>query len=227
MGRRERQQELPFRTWGGKRRGAGRKPGPGRAKVPHRARERLTRHAPAHVTLRVLESIPNLRRRRPLGLLWGVFQAARERLGGRLIHYSVQTNHLHLVVEAEDEKALARFMAGLKIRMARALNRTMERTGRVFAERYHARVLRSPSQTRRALCYVLNNDLRHGRGRATAGFDYCSSAVYFDGWRDGPVRWPRDNGGPAPCVEARAWLLTTGWRKVGLIGLDEVPGPAP
>jgi hypothetical protein len=175
----------------------------------------------------VLESIPNLRRRRPLGVLWGVFQAARERLGGRLIHYSVQTNHLHLVVEARDEIALARFMAGLKIRIARALNRALGRTGRVFAERYHARLLRSPTQTRRALCYVLNNDLHHGRDRGAAAFDYGSSAVYFDGWRDGPVHWPIESGGPPPCVEARAWVLTTGWRRRGLIALDEVPGPAP
>jgi REP element-mobilizing transposase RayT len=178
------------------------------------------------VTVRVADGIANLRLRCVFELLWSSFQHARERLGGRLIHYSVQTNHLHLIVEAEDEQALALFMAGLKIRIARALNRTLGRRGRVFAERYHARVLRSPTETRRALCYVLNNDLRHGRGRGAAAFDHCSSAVYFDGWRDGPVRWPKEYGGLPPCVAARAWVLTTGWRSRGLIGVGEVPRAA-
>ncbi|HEY6910167.1 MAG TPA: transposase, partial [Myxococcales bacterium] len=49
-------------------------------------------------------------------------RAARERVGVRVIHYSIQGNHLHLIVEAESPEALSRAMQGLATRLARRLN---------------------------------------------------------------------------------------------------------
>ena len=37
----------------------------------------------------------------------------------------------------------------------------MKRRGRVFADRYHAHVLRTPTETRRAVLYVRHNHHKH------------------------------------------------------------------
>src|SRR5688572_21520111 len=156
MVRRGEQLDLDLRRWGGRRSGAGRKPGKGRRRVPHRIRESMNRHTPALITLRLVDEIPTLRDRRLFGMIWDAMVEGRERLGGRLIHFSTQSNHIHMIVEAENKKALSRFMAGLKIRIARAINRAMGRSGRVFADRYHPRILRTPTQVRNAIRYVMN-----------------------------------------------------------------------
>ena len=219
------QEQLPFRSWGGARRGAGRKPAKdGRAGVSHRPRAKLAARHPVHVTVRVKEGLPALRNRRVYAALRSAFAAGCDRFGSRLTQYSVQKDHIHMIVEAKDRPALARGLQGLLIRIAKALNRLWNRKGSVFADRYHARVLRTPNEARRTLAYVLNNARRHGLRLAQA-VDLYSSACWFDGWRqrlrvrNTPVR--------RPTVDAQTWLLRVGWRRRGLISLEEVPGPNP
>jgi REP element-mobilizing transposase RayT len=55
----------------------------------------------------------------------------------RLIEFSVMGNHLHLIVESDDSRA----MQGRNIRIAKALNRMMGPKGRVFADRFHSSLL--------------------------------------------------------------------------------------
>jgi len=173
------QLELPVRTWGGRRRGAGRKPAPGRRAVPHRRRRPHDRHCPAHVTLRASADVPSLRH-------GGLFSTIRNALaaasthGFRVLHYSVQADHLHLLVEADEPTGFARGVQGLAIRVARAVNRALGRRGRVWGDRYHAHVLRTPREVRNALVYVLNNFRKHVRN--ARGLDPFSSARWFDGW---------------------------------------------
>ncbi len=221
------QAELPFRTWGGRRKGAGRKAGP-RPLVQHRVRERIRRPAPVHVTLLVLPHVWNLRTARCAGAIAQACRAGKERFGFRLVHLSVQSNHLHLFAEVADGDALRRGMQGLCIRIARALNRVMQRKGKVFAGRFHARRAASPRQVRVALRYVLCNGRKHaaqvGQNPPLGWLDRFSTARYFDGWRDRPPDAP-------PCapvvVAARLWLVTTGWRRLGLLAPDETPQVAP
>ena len=126
----------------------------------------------------------------------------------------MQYDHLHLVVEADDRTALSRGVQGLAVRIARALNRLMQRTGKVFADRFHDRVLRSPRQVRAALAYVLCNARKHQRAPAERGWlDPYSSARAFDGWR-GLTRDPVDRG-VVPVTEPRTWMLAIGWRRAG------------
>jgi REP element-mobilizing transposase RayT len=107
---------------------------------------------------------------------------AKDRLGARIVHYSVQRDHLHLIVEAEDTRSLSRAMQGLSVRIAKALNRALGRKGKVFADRFHDRVLTSPRQVRHALAYVLCNARKHGvappmrGGSGPSWVDPCSSA---------------------------------------------------
>jgi putative transposase len=200
------QLKLDLRTWGGQRRRAGRKPKGARAGVPHVSRPALVARHPVHATLRVLPHVWNLRSRRCFSAIAAAFAGGRERDGFRLIHFSVQGNHLHLVVEARDADSLSRGMQGLTIRMAKRLNRVMGRRGAVFADRYHEHVLRSPSEVARALAYVLGNFAVHARRRgdwsAGAEIDPCCSVSVEV--RLGP--------GPPLVAEACTWLLRVGWR---------------
>src|SRR6266704_1579097 len=148
--RRPRQLALEFRTWGGTRAG-----------VVHRARGEWTRPMPLHVTLRMAPHVYNLRSRRSFRVIEAALRIGGDRFDVRVVEFSVQGNHIHLVVEAASRGALARALQGLSIRVARGLNRMMGRKGRVFDDRYHARVLRTPTEVRHAMRYVLENARKH------------------------------------------------------------------
>src|ERR1051325_10694378 len=146
--RRPRQLGLELRTWGGKRAGAGRKPRGARAGVAHRSRGAWTRPMPLHVTLRMAPHVYNLRSRRSFRVIAAALGLGADRFDVRVVEFSVQGNHIHLVVEAPDCRALARAIQGFSIRVARGLNRMMGRKGRVFDDRYHARLLRTQTEVR-------------------------------------------------------------------------------
>ena len=218
--RRWRQMGLQSLGHGGRRDRAGRRPG--RSTVLRAARPELSRHHPVHVTLRVREDAPRLRRARAWAVLRAAFRRGKDRFGFRLLHFSIQSNHLHLICETEDKRALTRGMQGLTIRIARRLNRLAQRRGKLFADRYHARVLKTPREVRRALVYVLQNAAHHD-ARVAGVLDVYSSGAYFPHWRE-PLRLPIVDDGPPPIMAPRVWLLTTGWlRAGGPIGRDEVP----
>ena len=178
-----------------------------------------------HVTLRMRGGLPRLRCRRFVLELRRSFGEASERGDFRLVHYSVQHNHLHLLVEAEDQAALGRGMKSIGARVSRAVQRVFYVTGRVLAQRYHAHVLRTPSEVRRALQYVLLNVRKHWRelrGSAPpARLDDASSSRWFEGFTH---ELPGARAGPREVARARTWLLTRGWRRHGLIDPESVPG---
>ena len=218
-----RQVVMGFMRRGGARPGAGRKPTGEKAGVSHKERAALAARYPVHVTLRLSEGLPRLRSKRPYRVLREAFAKGSERFGFRLCHYSVMSNHMHLIVEAKDRRALSRGMQGLVIRMARGLNRLWERSGKVFSDRYHDRILKTPTEVRNALNYVLNNARRHVLALKWA-IDLFASSPWFDGWR-GPKKLVEvPLGVDRPTAEAHTWLLNTGWRKRGLLLSSEVPG---
>jgi REP element-mobilizing transposase RayT len=140
---------LGLHTWGGKRKGAGRKPAGDRAGVPHQRRPALSPNHPAHVTLRVLPDVWNLRGRRAFRAIGRALASSKERDGFLLVEFSVQRNELHLIVEARDAQRLSRGMQGLATWIARRLNQLIGRRGKVFADRFHAQVLRTPPEVAR------------------------------------------------------------------------------
>jgi putative transposase len=230
--RSRRQLSLPLKAWGGARKGAGRKSVSDRANTPHRARPKHNAAHPLHITLRAglrpLRSqfvFPTVRR--------ALSQATRRSAAFRVVQFSVQADHLHLIVEAADKLALSSGMRGLAIRVAKQVNRLLMRKGRLWADRWHGRALTSPRQMRNALVYVLGNFRKHRRA-ATPGVDPFSSAPFFDGWR-APTSLALPTAGRAPppgppdefekncVVAARTWLASNGWRQHGLIGLEEGP----
>jgi len=146
--------------------------------------------------MRVDRHVWNLRSRRCFSSIAACFETSLGRFGMRLIEFSVLGNHLHLIVEADDTESLSRGMQGLGVRIAKALNRVMGARGRVFADHYHARVLRTPTELVNAIAYVLGNSAHHYGGES--GGDPFSSANCD---RELLLGKPR------------SWLLRVGWRR--------------
>jgi REP element-mobilizing transposase RayT len=216
---------VPPIRWGGARVGAGRKPAP-RPRVWHRARTAFPACHPGLVTIRVCAGVPSLRTLRVVRELERSFRAGSERGDFRVVHYSIQHDHLHLLIEAESAAALSCGMKSIAARLARAVNRVFRRRGAGLDGRYHHRALGTPREVRAALAYVLLNARKHAGGGALAsrtsdlGVDPASSGRWFDGWAGDPAA-----SEDAPAVaRARSWLLRAGWRRHGLIHCDEVPG---
>ena len=214
---------------GGWRPGAGRPRG--RTKVGHDRREHVAPRYPQHVTMRIVAGVPSLRER-PLIDLVRACIARSQRDTFRIVHFNVESNHIHLIIETTSNVARANGMRGLEVSLARQLNAAVGRRGELFSGRYHARALKTPREVRNAIRYVLNNALHHdpliGDCFGDNWIDPCSSAAWFDGWArpiEPDTRWKRELlDQPAPTATPRSWLLSVGWRRHGAIRFDEVPG---
>jgi REP element-mobilizing transposase RayT len=219
---------------GGRRAGAGRKRR-GHGRVAHERRPRVTRHRPLHLTLRMVKNVGRLRRRRVWKELRTAFVHAGSKRRFRICHFSLQHNHLHLIVEAHDNAALGHGMQCFNARVTRRINAACGgRRGTVFAGRYDLQVMSSPRQVRAGLRYVLLNSRRHDvdldelhghiEWRA-AWIDEYASWEYFDGWLEGAPAGPPPDDELWLVARPESWLLREGWQRHGLISVTEVPGP--
>lgn len=205
---------------GGSRKNAGRKKGE-RPNVRHRARAKHRSYVPMHVTMRRAKGLPSLRSQR---LFRVVREAIRDsqREGFRIVHFSVQADHVHMIIEADDASLLTKGMRGFAIRTAHRVNRVIfgRRRGKMWGDRYHRHDLVNPREVRNALVYVLNNHMKHGEWEVGL-IDPLSSAPGFKGWMHDIPPLPD----PTPTVPASTWLLDEGWTTVGLGYLN--PGEVP
>ena len=222
------QLELRLKTpvhWGGARTGAGRKAAT-RPRVWHRERAEFPESYPGLVTIRVRRDVPSLRTVRLVREVERSLRAITKRADFRVVHYSLQHDHVHLVVEAEGAAALSNGMKSLAARLARAVNRVFDRRGAVLDGRYHHRALGTPWEVRAALAYTLLNARKHAGQHVPAApdseswIDPASSGRWFEGWTEQPAP-PADH--PA-VARAQTWLLRAGWTRHGLIRSDEIPG---
>jgi REP element-mobilizing transposase RayT len=179
------------------------------------------------VTLRLRPGTPSVRTVRFVRAFERSLARVRARSDFRVVHYSLQGNHAHFIVEARDQAALGRGMTSLATRLAMTVNRVHARRGRVLADRYHLRRLRTPREVRNALAYVLQNARKHlaehiARVPRAMRPDPASSGRWFDGWAwEG---WGRALDPAMPVTAPRSWLLRVGWLRHGRIDPDEVPG---
>jgi REP element-mobilizing transposase RayT len=201
----------------------GPKPKTFKTDVPHRTRGDVEPRFPVHVSLRVTNEVARLRTRKAYQAVRAALRLCAARSDFRVVQISIQDNHIHALVEAENKEALARGMQGFEISAAKRLNKALGRKrGKVFAHRYFARTIRTPTEVRNALVYLFNNWKKH-RVDGPWCVDPFSSAAQFGGWATAHGFVPRDE--PLPVVRAQSWLLREGWTRAkgGLIRLDEVP----
>jgi len=186
--------------------------------VRHRARPVHRWYHPVHVTLRRAKGLPGLRSEVLYNELCEAVRKTR-REDFRIVEYSVQRDHVHMLVEADDSAALAAGMKSFAVRAARRLNKRVQRRGTVWGDRYHRRDLGSPRDVRNAVVYVMNNHLKHHEWDAGL-VDPCSSARWFQGW----MHKPDPPGDPPPVERARTWLLRGGWHgNVRFLHRGELP----
>lgn len=222
--------------------------------MPHRSRPGHVWRHPVHVTMRAVRGLPSFRAELVKSLIVRALEAQAARAGAafQVVHFSIQRDHLHLIVEAprrdgDAARDLRRGVAGLAISLARRLNRLLGRRGKLWGDRHHRRELESPTAIRRTLIYVLQNHVHHGLAQP-GRLDPFTTASTFDGWASpsptGPPRVPcpaprapDDDGGTSPRratdrnhdpshwrVVATTWLLRLGWQKAGgKIRHDERP----
>jgi len=235
--RKQHVQQKLFRR-GGKRRGAGRRPSGPRAGERHCRRPDFKASQPLHVVLRLVPAVGNLRRRTLYKAMRNATITAALREHVRITHISLQRTHVHMLVEAEHKAALARGLQGFQVSAAKHINTALgdgarRRRGKVFADRYHAELITSPTQARNAIRYVLSNWRRHKEDRqglpSTWLVDPFSSGILFPDWlelQDQPWMWPlRDTYDPLVVRTPRSWLLAEGWKRAGgPISAREVPG---
>jgi hypothetical protein len=178
---------------------------------------------PVHITIRLLSR--DLRAYAVLRAVRAVLRALHAvRSDFRIVVFSVQHSHLHLIAEADGPSSFVSGARALCIRIARAFNRVLGRTGRLFADRHYRRILTTPREVRRAMAYVLLNRRRHlahwGEYPGPEGIDLFSSGGWFDGWTVPMWREPS----PRAVALAQTWLARVGWQRHGLISPAEVPG---
>jgi REP element-mobilizing transposase RayT len=177
--------------------------------------------------MRRAKGLPSFRSERIHNLLRDAVRDTHRRLSGfRIVEYSIQADHLHLIVEADDRALLSTGVRSFSVRVAMRINKQIfGRTrgkGKVWGDRYHRRDLPTPPEVRNALVYVLNNAVKHGELRA-GSIDPYSSAPWFSGWIDG--RGPPEGAPDSVAEQAQCWLLTDGWPKVfpGFLHVQETP----
>jgi putative transposase len=180
--------------------------------------------------MRAMRGVPKMRAQRVMRVVHEEIARASAK-GFRLLDFSVQDDHLHLLAEADDGQKLSRGIQRLASRIAMAVNALVSRRGRFWRERYHRRDLATPRQYRNALVYVVNNFRKHApaseRAVRARALDACSSAVWIDDWKDDAIRRlvseQRARAGPRPTALPRTWIARTGWKRHGRLDALESP----
>ena len=168
---------------------------------------------------RLNKGIPSLRRQELLRLFQKCAGRAK-RYGLHVVHYALESNHIHLIVEARDNRALRSGMVSLFGSFARALNERVQRVGKVYSDRYHLNVITNPSQMKHTLRYVLLNHCKHTKW--LEHMDPFSSARFFPHWKNlielnEVVAWDlrnlSENYASAGLSPPRSWLAAQGWMR--------------
>jgi REP element-mobilizing transposase RayT len=219
-----------------RRRGAGK---PGRKVRPerqgfvrHRTRPVHDANHPVHVTIRRVRLAPSFRTQRIGAVILRELDRARKKKGVRVVEYSIQDDHLHLMVEGQSAGDLSAQMRKLFSRIAMMINKATSRRGSLFRDRHHRHELATPREVRNALVYILFNARKHTHADARTvqalhdAPDPYSSAPWFTGWHEEarPPPETRANSVTAQPRQPRTWLTRTGWRRAGgPIRFDERP----
>jgi REP element-mobilizing transposase RayT len=149
-------------------------------KIYHRSRPEIPRARPVHVTIKSNKNIiPNLRSKVFYKEIRQGMKRARI-LGIRIIHFSVQRDHVHMLIEAENKKQLGESMRALSISLSKRFSFTLKKKVKALKNRYHLHILKSLQEIKNATNYILHNGQKHG---ITDVHDFYSTAINFSDFR--------------------------------------------
>ncbi len=221
MQRKSKQPPLKYHGHGGARKGAGRKKNPNSG-VPHIKRPSIQEKHPMHITVRLSDGVVSLRSAETFRIFQNSVKAS-QRFGLRVLQYAVLGNHFHLLVEAPDLQSLTRAMKCLNVRLALGLKRLKRLSQPVLKHRFDLKILKTPTQVRNALVYVLANACKHFKRRQV--YDKFSSYGVFNDVQT-LKRARRDLDWKLPPIPAsqkklindlisvpESWLASSGWRR--------------
>jgi hypothetical protein len=193
--------------------------------MPHETRSLVDPRYPVQVTIRAAPGLPSLRSPGVFGALRrAIARASVDRF--RVVHFSIQQDHGHFIVEGDDARRARGGMHGLAIRLALAVNRALGRKGQVVGDRYHARPLTTPRQMRTSMVYVLLNFRKHLR--APPCVDPRSSGPHFSGWQRLPASARAFGRFPSATAPPATWMARAGWRRAGgPLRVEEHPASVP
>lgn len=166
--------------------------------------------------------IPSIRRKPALRAFQRAIQRAQD-FGLHVLHYSILSNHIHMIVEAKDKKALRSGMSSIATSFAIASQRLFHIKGAIFHGRYHLKVIRTIRQMRNTLEYVLLNYCKHVD--FVEHIDSFSSGGHFPHWRkliprrrwNDVLGWGvdglSDKLDTAGLSRPRSWLARQGWMR--------------
>jgi hypothetical protein len=128
--------------------------------IRHTRREEIIAPRPLHLTIKLIRADVQNK-----SILKGLRHAIlRARLQGlRIIHYSLEHDHVHLYAEASDNKTLAKGMKALGGSLVKKIHRHLGTSGSFYKTRYHLRILRSAMEVKHVLNYILKNGIKHKR----------------------------------------------------------------
>lgn len=134
--------------------------------VAHRTREKVKHYQPLHINFKFRTFI---KKKDSLRILKRALINARKQ-GLRIVHFSMQSNHIHLIVEALNNEVLSSGMRALTVTFAKGL-----KMGKVQVERYHLHVLKTKQEVKHAVHYVAFNQHRHEKGTYTVIDEFTSA----------------------------------------------------
>jgi REP element-mobilizing transposase RayT len=164
-----------FGNRGGKRKGAGRKK-VHKDLLPHTKRPPISIHHPLHVVIKLRQGVKTLRKKDCYTIFRDSVKKAKD-FGINIVHFSVQSNHIHLIIESKSRLALSRGMKSLTIRLAKGINNVHGTFGKLFKDRYYLHVLKTPTEVKEALVYVFKNTAKAIKSKNL--FDPFSSILIF------------------------------------------------
>lgn len=218
--------------WGGRRPGAGRPPGPEPRQALHRGRGEHRAEQPVYINLRTTSR--SLRTQAVFPTLRDAIREANDSDPEqfRVVHFSVQADQIHLIVEADDRRALVEGVRGLSIRIARRVNQQLGLEGRFFSDRWRGTPLQTPLDVRNALLDLFTAYKKHERGRPPV-LDLYSSAPYFKDFAEYASRSPIEQNprllpralasDEPPVLPATTKLLSDTWKQHGKVSVSERP----
>ncbi len=221
MRTKSKQLPLKYHGHGGARKGAGRRKNPNSG-VPHIKRPSVQEKYPMHVTVRLSDGVVGLRSKEAFRIFQNAVKASRG-FGLRVLQYAVLGNHFHLLVEAPDSQSLTRAMKCLNVRLALGLKRLKSLSRPTLKHRFDLKILKTPTQVRNALIYVLANACKHFKRRQV--FDKFSSYGVFKEVQslkrarpDLDWKMPSIPAGRQKLIESlvsppQSWLAFKGWKR--------------